>query len=1061
MEIKRLASYIVKPWIIVSSLLIIAVIAGFYSLPVLLKSYLPQIIQDQTGRKASIEAIEIDLFPVRLALHGFEIQEKNGQPFAAFDEFFVEVDTSASIKQTALVINNLRLKKPFVHIAQEKNGAFNFQELVKEDTEPQAPDSELFPVTIAKLSLSEGKLAWEDLKRDKPVKEIIDPINLELESFTTQTDQPFKLILSLALGAGHLEWNGAAGIRSSASEGHIKFDKVQLESLLALVAPAMNIKGTGLLETDYKVSYIDNHLKLTANAKLELQNFQYVEQGQVIKVPVFSHQTDLNFSYADNSWQLEANKARINSSNIELAGLVQNKVLVNIPVVNLETAYKLDSGGKQLNFIVNKAKFDSRDVRLTESGQAKPLVKIPVIALTGIDFNLNDQALTVESVSAKDADINAWLNPDGVVNYQTLFAAPKIDQAPPKPPEPEGTPWKINIKNIALNNFSGAFEDRTLKKPTIVNFKGVNFKLTDYSNKTGVKLPFKLDVGVNKTGVIKLSGDTVLDPLTANTNIDIKDIELEKFQPYYDKFVRLDVIDGGLNIAGNLAIAETPQDKLDVKFNGNAGIADLLTRDQKVNKDLVKWENFTLKGIAVDLLANRYIAASLDIDRPYARVTIRKDKTVNFSNIVIGATDTGTTDKPVKIAANKPVKANEPYFNLGKIQIIDGSSDFTDLSLILPFAAHIKSLDGGASGVSSEKKSVVKVALKGNAYDLSPVDIKGEISPYLGDYNVEVNFTGLPMPLISPYMVQFAGYKVENGKLTLGLNYRVVDNKLTSSNSILIDQFELGEKVENPDAVSIPLKLAVALLKDSSGKIKFDVPITGSLEDPEFNLGAIITDTLFNVITKIVSSPFNAIASLLGGDEKSFSTVNFTAGNLKLEKAEYEKLDKLSQALKERPVLSLQIKGAAFQDQDWPAIRDDALFDQLKKRRADEINKESSKKIRPEYVELSDQDYKRLLAELFIEKFPLLAEKSLFGKPQLKDLKSGDFYEIAKQKLFQIIKPEEERLKELAAARAQAVAKYMIQKGGVPHERIFILDTAIDPQREGNQIATVLSLKAE
>ena len=402
---------------------------------------------------------------------------------------------------------------------------------------------------------------------------------------------------------------------------------------------------------------------------------------------------------------------------------------------------------------------------------------------------------------------------------------------------------------------------------------------------------------------------------------------------------------------------------------------------------------------------------------------------------------------------------NKPYFKLGKIQVMDGSSDFSDLSLILPFAAPIKSLDGGASGVSSEQKSKVTVALKGNAYDLSPVDVKGEISPYLGDYNVEINFDGLPMPLVSPYMVQFAGYKVEKGKLTLGLKYNVVNKKLTASNSIFIDQFELGEKVENPNAVSLPLELAVALLKDSSGKIKMDVPITGSLDDPKFSVGAIVADALMNVLSKVVTSPFRALGSLIGS-EKDMSTISFAAGNSSLNKQQQAKLDTLSKALKERPVLNLDIKGAAFQEQDWPVIREDALYDQLKKRRAAEINKSAEKKIRDEYVELSDDDYKRLLADMFIEKFPLLAEKSFLGTPQLMNPKAGDFYEIAKQKLFTIIKAEQERLKKLASARAQAIANYIVQKGGVPRERVFILDTVIDPKRDNKEIVSTLSLNA-
>jgi outer membrane protein OmpA-like peptidoglycan-associated protein len=308
-------------------------------------------------------------------------------------------------------------------------------------------------------------------------------------------------------------------------------------------------------------------------------------------------------------------------------------------------------------------------------------------------------------------------------------------------------------------------------------------------------------------------------------------------------------------------------------------------------------------------------------------------------------------------------------------------------------------------------------------------------------------------------MVQFAGYKVEKGIMTLGLNYKVLNNELTASNNILIDRFELGEKVENPNAVSLPLELAVALLKDSSGKIKMDVPITGSLNDPQFSLGSIVADALINVISKVITSPFRALGSL-ADTEKDLSVINFTAGSSLLTKPQQEKLDNLAKALIERPILNLDIKGAAFQEQDWPVIREDALTDQLKKRRALEINKNTDKKVRDEYVELSDDDYKRLLAEMFIEKFPLLAETSIFGKPQLINSSEGDFYEIAKQKLFTIIKPQPQRLKRLASARAQAIANYIVQQAGVPRERVFILDSVIDPDRKNNEIVTALSLNA-
>jgi hypothetical protein len=264
--------------------------------------------------------------------------------------------------------------------------------------------------------------------------------------------------------------------------------------------------------------------------------------------------------------------------------------------------------------------------------------------------------------------------------------------------------------------------------------------------------------------------------------------------------------------------------------------------------------------------------------------------------------------------------------------------------------------------------------------------------------------------------------------------------------------------------VSLPLELAVALMKDSDGKIKIHVPITGSLEDPKFSVSHIIVDALVNTISKAITSPFRALASLIGS-EQDLSTISFPAGESTLNQQQTSKLDDLVKALKERPVLKLEIKGAAFQEQDWPAVSDDALYDQLKRIKAAEVNKNGGRKIRAEYVEISDQDYRRLMEQLFAEKFPLMVEKSLLGTLRLvgskADTNTDEFYAVAKEKLSAIVRPEQQRLKSLAAERAQAIARYIVQIGGIANERVFILDTAIDPEREGNGIVSLLSIKAD
>jgi len=1182
MHIRLTASGVLKTLASLFGLLAISAVIAFYSLPALLKSKLPALIEQKTGGKSSIAGIELHLSPLFINIQGFEIKESNDQRFAAFDTLYVRLNARQSIKQSALVIDDVSLKKPFVRIARQKNGSFNFQNLFRKNPE-QPKDSGIFPVAITKLSVSDGKLTWEDAHFNKPVKENLDPINIDIKNFSVQADKTFDLGLSLTLSSGgRLEWKGTVGISPLASEGRIKLDKVDLQKVLAVALPDISrfdLNGNGLIDTDYKLRYANKSLSISANkakidihgllyavkgqhpreakiadfshetdfkcnytdnaltlgakqsritvhdiqytekdrlvkipdltfetdinaahgpkgwqlsvnkSKLDSRELQYAQKEQQLKIDKLAHDTDLKADFSENAWRLAAGKAKIDSKGIQLAGFGPGKLLAKIPAVTLETAYKVDYADKKLTLTGTGGTIDSRDFQLSEQGKDKTLVKMPVFGMHGINFNLDKYELKIASIAAKSLDLQAWLNADGTLNYQSLMApgtarnggsntvkpSPETEKAdasksPASPVDAANTSaagniaekknqWNIQVNALTLTDSGLVFEDRSLEKPLTFTVKPIDFKLSNYSNQSGAALPFELSAGVNKSGSIKLTGDTVIEPFSANINTNVDNIDLETFQPYFDRFVNLDIIDGMLHIDGKLSMAKTSAgNKPDVQFNGNAGIGNLLTRDQKVHKDFVKWDNLSLKNIVADLPANRYTASELVIDKPYARVTIRKDKTVNFSDIIKAK---NKSEIAVKTDARRQAgqDKNKPYFKLDKIQVRAGASDFSDLSLILPFAAQIESLDGGATGISSEKKSAITAHLEGSAYDLSPVNVKAELNPHQGQYNVQINFNGLPMPLISPYMVQFAGYKVEKGKITLALNYNVTNSQLTASNNILIDQFELGDKVENPKAVSLPLELAVALLKDSDGKIKIDVPVTGSLDDPQFSIGAIVTDALVNALTKIVSAPFQALGSLLDGDE-DLSTITFSAGSSALTKTQQAKLDSLSKALRERPALNLAIKGAVYQEQDWPAIREDALYDQLKIRKATEINQKSEKKIRAQYVELTEDEYKRLLADMFIEKFPLLAEKSFLGTPQLTNPKAGDFHAIAKQKLFGVIKPEEERLKELASARARAIAKYVVQKGNVQTERVFILDTVIDPKRENSDITSTLSLKA-
>ena len=1185
-------SRFLKPFIITVSLVVAYTLFGFFLLPAVLKAKIPSLIHEETGRKSSIAKVEFNPFKLVANIEGFKILEKNGKPFVEFNSLNADINGFQSIKQMALVIDEVALKKPIVRLAKLKDGKFNYEDMTKsKKKEEPIKEGELFPFNIAKLSIKDGKLLWDDKHFAKSVSEEIAPINLNVSDLSTEANAKAKVDFNLGIkSGGKLELKTNLGINPVFSEGGIKLDKVQLKKVLALAlsdTASFDVQGHELFKLDYKVVTEKKALKATIKkARIELQNFQFDDKStnktlaktpsvaietdglvtlgenkldaiikkakldsrnfkftqalpqpisvevpvfnhemdlklsqtkdgltidtnkakvtlknlkfvgltepMTVVIPDFSHESDIKFSQGKDGIKLAANSSKITIKNVQFAGLKDQKVEAKTADLTLESDFNLGLADKNTDVIVNKGKFALHGLEMSEKGEPKTLVKIPAFGLDGIGFNLKNQEVIVENVTGKDAEFQAWLNKDGTINYQTLFTAPKAVHTEPKapdvttdkvvdfnedtanataPPDPNNsdepaTPkkdWLIKVNNLALVNFGLTFEDKNVKKPEAMTAKPINLKLSNFASTLDTKLPFQLDIGINKSGSIKLNGDAVISPLAAKIAVAVKNVDLEKLQPYLEQKARVDLLDGKFNLDGQLVLQQPPKKPLDVKFKGHTSIADFLTRDQIVNKDLVKWDNLTLSDVDIDLLANRYSAKTLLIEKPYAKVTIRKDKTINFSDIVIadkGNDAKAKHPKPAKVAQSKTAQASKPTFRLDTVKIVDGSSDFADLSLILPFAAQIKSLDGGANGISSEQKSTIKVDLKGSAYDLAPVDIKGEISPYLGNFDVDLKFDGMPMPLVTPYMVQFAGYKIEKGKLTLGLHYQVENKQLKASNNIMIDQLELGEKVDNPNAVSLPLELAITLLKDSDGKIKLDVPLTGSLEDPKFNVGSLVADALVNVLTKIVTAPFNALASLIGGSgNEDLGNVAFKAGDAKLDDKEKSKLDGVAKALKEKTALSLEIKGAAFEKEDWPALQDDALWDQLKQRKADQLTKEEGKRVRAEYVELRDDDYNDMLAEAFIEKFPNLAGKNLIGRPKLINNDAGDFYKVAYQKMSEIIKPDPERLKHLANDRSQAIAKYLVQKAGIPNERVFILDSALDPKREGKDIVSALSLK--
>lgn len=219
----------------------------------------------------------------------------------------------------------------------------------------------------------------------------------------------------------------------------------------------------------------------------------------------------------------------------------------------------------------------------------------------------------------------------------------------------------------------------------------------------------------------------------------------------------------------------------------------------------------------------------------------------------------------------------------------------------------------------------------------------------------------------SPYSGKFAGYRIARGNLNLDLEYHLVGKKLDSKNVITVDQFTFGDKVDSPDATKLPVRLAVAILKDRDGKIILDVPIQGSLDDPKFRIGKVVARVIVNILTKVATSPFSLLGAAFGGGGEELSYQDFAPGGDGLSDAGKKKLDVLVKALYNRPGLQVQISGSVDRASDIDGLQRMALDKELRTCRWMALSKSKQQQMTPDQIVFTPQQRAHWITKLYDE----------------------------------------------------------------------------------------------
>jgi hypothetical protein len=372
-----------------------------------------------------------------------------------------------------------------------------------------------------------------------------------------------------------------------------------------------------------------------------------------------------------------------------------------------------------------------------------------------------------------------------------------------------------------------------------------------------------------------------------------------------------------------------------------------------------------------------------------------------------------------------------------------GTIDFSDKSVNPEFSAKLSEIGGRVSGLSSEETSLADMEFRAKLNDYAPLEITGKINPLKKDLYVDLKarFKDMDLSPMTPYSGKYVGYTIEKGKLSFDLKYLIDKKKLDSTNVIFLDQFTLGDRVESPTATKLPVKLAIALLKDRNGEIKLDIPVSGSLDDPKFRIWGIIWQIIVNLITKAVTSPFALLGSIFGGGEE-LSYLEFDYGLATISEPNLKKIDTLIKALSERPALKLDIEGHVDLEKDREGLKQFLFQRKLKAQKLKEIVKKNQPAVPVDEVQIDPKEHEKYLKLAYKEeKFP--KPKNILG--MTKDIPGPEMEKL----ILTHIEIKESDLRALANLRAMNVRGAILKPGKIESEKIFILEPkSLSPEKK-------------
>jgi Domain of Unknown Function (DUF748) len=1123
-----------KTFIICVGILVLYTLAGFFLAPFLVRHYVPKIVEEKLQKRAAIGDVRINPFIYTFEVNDFRMDEPNGQPIAGFKRLFVDFELK-SLFNWAWTFREVILEGPRVNAVIDPDGSINLARLAPSGPPSEVPTKPGDPprLVLEDLVIDQGQINFTDRRLSRPATIEFKPLQLEIKNLTTLPNQEGRETITAATADGEtMRWTGNISLNPVRLDGKFAFENFRTATLWKFARDAVNLDppaGKLTATADYKVDLSGpepdvalNNLALTLTGlALKLQgadaSFLELPDARITGVRIDLAKQDLEVGkmavkgghaglVVDENGEFNMQRAAKESStpasvsrkpapaasgkpwkvklnDLDFGGFALDYqdtsrtpgLKAGIGSIKVGLKAEAEAGADQSKVLVSHIAVDVSDVHAGFSDSAEHPARIEKLAIEGGAYDLAANALTLEKVAIEGGALDLRRLTDGAINLALLFAPPQEGALAKEHKEAvaQGHPLQFLSKIVSISGLKASFSDLSVRPDgPILNLEDIAAVLNDVDGKS----PMKFDVGlkVREGGQITAAG--IVNPATPSVESDIQvaGFGLTPFQPYLDRFVSLTLKSGVVSTRGNLRYGMKgagPQ----TGYQGGFKVDNVRLVEPGGTETFLGWKELQTDQLKLQIEPNRLEIGELKLAELDCKFIIHQDRTLN----VVKVLKTDPNAKPAPPASAKAAAgAADPFPVLvRKIILTEGEVDFADLSLTPQFGTQIHKLKGVVVGISTARESRAQVKLDGRVDEYGTAKIDGELntSDPKAFTNISVVFRNVEMTRLTPYSGRFAGRKIDSGKLSVDLKYLIQKAQLAGENQILVERLTLGEKIPSPDAVNLPLDLAIALLEDSNGVIDIGLPVKGDLDSPEFSYGHLIWKAIGNLITKIVTSPFRALAALLpGGSEEALNVVAFEPGQMDLPPPEREKLAKLAGALQKRPQLKLVVEGRYNPESDLAELRTASLRRTLATRQGQKLDPGED----PGPVDYSSPETGKALEAIFIERFGSDALKAIKadlkaaeGKakkeaaaesktaaPESEATDPGQLAKIFFARLADAEPMGELDLVKLADARAQAIVSELSEAGKIPTERIQVKPSAA--LEKGDAVTAALNLEA-